>query len=117
VVFDLPINAARSVLRLVEGAGQELEKHSTLDERLHEAIVALHRSADAMEKHVEVLEGLAASLPALTDAVARLSDQLSEVLHLAAPLESAEREAAGLRRLFHRQHHPADAGTTADPPA
>lgn len=117
MVFDLPINAARSLLRLLEGAGQELEKHSTVDERFHEAIAALHRTADAMEKHVQVLEGLAVSLPALTDAVARLSDQLSAVLHLAAPLESAEREAAGLSHLFHRHHHPEDAGTTVDPPA
>jgi hypothetical protein len=117
VVFDFAINAARSALRLLEGAGQELEKHSTLDERLHEGINALQRTADAMEKHIEVLEGLAVSLPALTDAVARLSDQLSEVLHLAAPLEAAEHEAAGLGHLFHRRHHPENAPTTADPPA
>jgi ABC-type transporter Mla subunit MlaD len=108
VLFDFASSAVRSALRLVDGAGQELEKRSTVEPRLHEAISALHRTADSMDRHVEVLEGLATSLPALTDAVAKLTEQLTELLTLAAPLEAAEREVTGIGHLFHRRRHRRD---------
>ena len=110
-------SAVRSVLRLFDGAEQALETEPPLDDRLHEAIIVLHRTADSMEKHVEVLEGLAVSLPALTDAVAKLTEQLSELLVLAAPLEAAEREVSGIGHLFHRRRHRSDSAGGADPPA
>jgi ABC-type transporter Mla subunit MlaD len=117
MLFDFATNAARSVLRVFGGAEQEIEKHSPIDERLHDAIDALHRTADAMDKHVEVLEGLALSLPALTEVLARLSDQLGEALRLASPLEAAEHEAAGISHLFRRHRHAAEADRDAEPPA
>jgi hypothetical protein len=117
VLFDFAIDAARSVLRSLGGAEQEIEKHSPIDERLHDAVDGLHRTADAMDKHVAVLEGLALSLPALTEVLGRLSDQLGELLALATPLEAAEHEAAGISHLFRRRHRAADAGKDADPPA
>ena len=110
-------SAVRSVLRLFDGAEQALEKDPPLEDRLHEAISILHRTADSMEKHVEVLEGLASSLPALTDAVAKLSEQLGELLTLVAPLEAAEREVTGIGHLFHRRQHRTDAARGADPQA
>jgi hypothetical protein len=107
-------NGVRSVLRLLDGAEHELEHHGQLEDRLHETVSVLHRTADSLERHVVVLEGLAVSLPALTDAVARLSEQLTE---LAAPLEAAEREVTGLGRLFHRHAPRAGAQAPADPRA
>ena len=95
-------NGVRSVLRLLDGAEHDLEHPEQLEERLHDAVIVLQRTADSLERHVVVLEGLAVSLPALTDAVARLSEQLTELIALAAPLEAAEREVTVLGRLFHR---------------
>jgi DNA repair ATPase RecN len=117
VLFDFAIDAARSVLRSLGGAEQELEKHSQIDERLHDAVDGLHRTADALDKHVEALEGLALSLPALTEVLGKLSDQLGELLRLATPLEAAEHEASGIGHLFRRHHHEPDADKDADPPA
>jgi len=72
---------------------------------------------DSLDRHVEVLEGLAGSLPALTDAVARLSEQLTELIGLAAPLEAAERELSGLGHLFHRRARRSGAAGDGDPQA
>ena len=77
----------------------------------------MHRTADSLDRHVEVLEGLAGSLPALTDAVARLSEQLTELIGLAAPLEAAERELSGLGHLFHRRARRSGAAGDGDPQA
>ncbi len=117
MLFDFAIDAARSVLRSLGGAEQAIEKHSPIDERLHDAVDGLHRTADALDKHVEALEGLALSLPALTEVLGRLSDQLGELLRLATPLEAAEHEVGGISHLFRRHHHAADAGKDAGPPA
>ena len=111
-------NAVRSALRLLDGAEHDVEHEvehvAPVEERLHEAISALHRTADSLDRHVEVLEGLAATLPALTDAVARLSVQLTELIGLAAPLEAAEREVSAIGHLFHRRGRRGAAG--ADDP-
>ena len=117
MLFDFAIDAARSVLRSLGGVERELEKHSAIDERLHDAVDGLQRTADALEKHVEALEGLALSLPALTEMLGRLSDQLGELLRLATPLEAAEHEVGAISHLFRRHRHAADAGKDAEPPA
>jgi DNA repair ATPase RecN len=114
-LFDFANDAARSVLKLLGGAEHEVEKHSPVEEPLHEAIAAIHRAADSLDKHVEVLEAVAATLPALTDALVKLTAELGEALHLAAPLEAAEREVAGIGHLFRRRHHAAEgAADTAE---
>jgi ABC-type transporter Mla subunit MlaD len=113
VLPDFASNAARSVLKLLGGAEHEVEEHSPVEAQLHEAVAAMHRAADSLDKHVEVLGGLAASLPVLTDALVKLSEQLGEALALAAPLEAAEREVAGIGHLFRRRHHGSDAGESA----
>ena len=104
-ITDLPANALRNALQLIEDAGKDVERHSPLEEHLHDAVAALHRTADSMDKHVEVLEGMAATLPALTDVLAKLSDELAEALRLLKPIEAVEREASGVARLFTRHHH------------
>jgi hypothetical protein len=105
VLFDSVGDAARYALKLVGGAEHEVEKHSPVEEPLKEAIAALHHAAESMDRHVEVLEAVAATLPELTGALVKLTEQLGEALALAAPLEAAEREVAGLGHLFRRRHH------------
>ena len=118
MLFDFVADAAHSTLRLLGGAEREVEQHSPLEQPVHEAIAALHRAADSMDRHVEVLEGVAATLPALTDALVKLTEELGEALHLAAPLEAAEREVAGIGHLFrrHRREVPAAAPATSAAP-
>ena len=118
MLFDFVADAARSALKLLGGAEREVEQHSPIEQPAHEAIAALHRAADSMDRHVEVLEGVAATLPALTDALVKLTEQLGDVLRLAAPLEAAEREVAGIGHLFrrHRREDPAAAPPTPTAP-
>ena len=108
-MLDFVADAARSALKLLGGAEREVEQHSPIEQPAHEAIAALHRAADSMDRHVEVLEGVAATLPALADALVKLTEQLGEALRLAAPLEAAEREVAGIGHLFRRHRHQAPA--------
>jgi hypothetical protein len=120
VLLDFARDAARSTLRLLGGAEHEVEEHSPAEAPLKEAIAALHHAAESMDRHVEVMEGVAATLPELTGALVKLTEQLGEMLHLAAPLEAAEREVAGLGHLFRRRHHAgggsaAAAGRDAEP--
>jgi hypothetical protein len=114
---DFVGDAARSALKLLGGAEHEVEKHSPVEEPLHEAVAALHHAAESMDRHVEVLEAVAATLPELTGALVKLTDQLSEVLRLARPLEAAEREVAGIGRLFRRRRAPAPAQLPPPPGA
>jgi hypothetical protein len=104
VVLDSAAGAVRAALRTLGGLEQDIVRSSPIEEPLHDAVAAIHRAADSMDRHIEILEGLAASLPALTDAVTRLADQVTEAMKMMAPLEHAEREAAGVRRLFRRHH-------------
>jgi hypothetical protein len=120
VLFDFIGDTARSALKLVGGAEHEVEQHSPVEAPLKEAIAALHHAAESMDRHVEVLEAVAATLPELTGALVKLTEQLGEVLHMAAPLEAAEREVAGLGHLFRRRHRgdggPAVAAAQYEPP-
>lgn len=104
MVLDSAAGAVRAAFRTLGGVEQEVAAHSPIEQPLHDAVAAIHRAADSMDRHVEVLEGLASTLPALSDAVTRLSEQLAEALKLLAPIEHAEREVAGLGRLFRRHH-------------
>jgi len=120
VLTDVIGNAARSTLKLLGGAEHEVESHTPVEQPLHEAVAALHHAAESMDRHVEVLEDVAATLPAMTEALVKLTEQLGEFLALAAPLESVEREVAGLGHLFRRRRQPAalpaPAAPAAEPP-
>jgi hypothetical protein len=99
-VLDFATNAARSVLGQIGAVEHRVEHLDSVGEKLHEAVDALHHHAEALDRHVEALEAVGEALPTLTEAVTRLCDQLSAALSLAAPLETAEREVSGLRRIF-----------------
>jgi cell shape-determining protein MreC len=110
--LDFLVGPLRSLVRVAGQAEREMEHHSPITEtrhleaRLEEAVAAVHRAADSMERHVAVVGSLTSSLPALTESVRHLSAQLNELMDLAAPLESAERDVSRLRRLFGRRRPP-----------
>jgi uncharacterized protein YoxC len=119
-VLDFATNAARSVLGQIGVVDHRIEHLTEVEDKLHEAVDALHRTAASLDRHVEAVEALGDSLPALTAAVTQLCDQLTAVLELAAPVEAAEHEVeGGLRRLLHlsrRRHATKAALPPAGPP-
>jgi hypothetical protein len=114
----------RSLLGVAERAETEVARRSPLNEtreleqKLGEAVAAVHHAADSLERHIAVLETLADSLPPLTQSVTRLTDQLSPLLKIAAPLGEAEREVSRVEHLFGRRRRPtASAPPLPAPPA
>ena len=59
----------------VETAEEVLEPHE-LEAKLDDALDVLRRASESLERHVEVLGTLSDSLPALTESVTRLTEQL-----------------------------------------
>jgi hypothetical protein len=113
-VFDFVTSAIRSALGAAE---QEVVRHSplreteALNDQLREAVGAVHRAADSLERHVEVVESLAVSLTPLTESVTRLTEQIGALLTITAPMAAAERDVSRLPRMFgrRRQTEPAQA--------
>src|ERR1700744_3818893 len=89
------------------------------------------RISDAIEHHIEVVEGLATAVGPLTDSVNQLTATMTDLVTLLAPMAKAEHEAAAVehdigaverearavKRMFgtHRHEKPADA--SGDPQA
>lgn len=126
--FDFLASPLRSLLGGAEHAETEVEQRSPmaqtreLEHRLDDAVLAMHRAADSMNSHVEVVDALANALPPLTESVHRLSDQLVQVLQMTTPLASAERDMSRVEHLFgHRQHEeappPEGGGPVPTPPS
>jgi hypothetical protein len=101
----------RSLRAFLGDAEREVMEHTPLAEtrdieaNMLEAVQAVHRATDSIERHVEVIETLAQSLPPLTESVTVLSTQISELLRLTAPIASAEREVSRIEHLFSRHRH------------
>jgi hypothetical protein len=106
---------ARSLRAFLGDAEREVMEHTPLAEtrdleaKLLDAVEAVGRATDSIERHVEVIETLALSLPPLTDAVTLLSTQISELLRLTTPIASAEREVSRFTHLFGRHPHEQEA--------
>jgi uncharacterized protein Yka (UPF0111/DUF47 family) len=88
----------RSLLR-----SSPLREADEIDDQLRDAVAAIHRAADSMERHVEVVETLATSVPALTDSVNALVKELNGLLAVLAPVAAAEHEVRRVERLFGRR--------------
>jgi hypothetical protein len=121
----------RSLLGVAEHEEDEAVAHSPLhatigaEEKLDHLAHALGNAAASADRQVEVLDGLARSLPTLTTQVTALTEQvtamsehalalngkLDELVTLLAPIAGAERELSRVGRLFrrrrHREHEPA----------
>lgn len=104
--LDLLTRPLRAVLGIGEQAQADLARHSPLAEtqslraELGEAVAAVHRAADSMERHVAVVETLAQSVPALTDSVNRLVAELNGLLGVLAPMAAVEREVSRAEHFF-----------------
>lgn len=114
--LDLFTGPLRSLLGVAERAEEDVQQHvpaSSLEARLEEAVAAVHRTAESLERHamaVEslerhavVVESLADSLPPLTESVTELTGHLDRLMKFAAPVAAAERELSRMERLFGRK--------------
>jgi hypothetical protein len=121
-LLDIVTGPLRSVLGVARRAETEVVRRSPLyetrevEERLDDAVKAIHRAADSMEKHVSVVDDLASSLPPLTESVTRLTSQLTELLQITVPLAAAERDISRVERFF-RRRPPGEVGAPVEPPA
>src|SRR5579859_6355895 len=93
--FARPIRSAlgfaeHEAARPVVGAEREIA----------EASGAAHRVADSIERHIQTVEGLAASIGPLTQSVDRLTQTMSQLVALLAPMAAAEHEVKQVERLF-----------------
>jgi hypothetical protein len=111
-VFDLVTGPLRWALGASRQAETEVIRHSpmvetqALERELHDAIAAMHRACDSLERHVTVVEGLTDFLPALTESVTRLTDQLGALLTVTAPVAATERELSRIEQIFGRRRRP-----------
>jgi hypothetical protein len=119
-LLDVAFGPLRRALGTAE---REVVVHSPMHEtreverKLLEGIEAVHRATDSIERHVEVIETLATSLPPLTASVTRLTDQLNALMELTAPLAAAEHEVSRIEHLFGRHRHERDAPPPPEPPS
>ena len=104
-----PLDPLRWLLGGAERVEADAVRHSPMGEtreleaKLGEAVAAAHRAAESLERHVEVIAGLADSLAPLTDSVTRLTDQINELMHITAPLAAVERDVSRFEHLFGRR--------------
>jgi hypothetical protein len=101
-LLDIALAPIRSVLGTAE---RGVLDHTTIDEKILDGVEAMRRTTESIEKHIEVVEALAASLPPLTESVTRLTDQIGELLRLTAPLAAAEHDIERVEHLFGRHRH------------
>ena len=108
-----PFDAIGGTVRSVLGAPEHVEadlaravRVGELEAKLEEAVAAMHRASESLERHVEVLGALSDSLPPLTASVTRLTDELGRAMDVTAPLAAAEREASRFDRLLRRRPPP-----------
>ena len=96
--------AEHEAARPVVGAEQEIAAASS----------AAHRVADSIEQHIQVVEGLAASIAPLTDSVDKLTETMTDLVTLLSPMAAAEHEVEHVERLFgfrrHRKPTPTEPG-------
>src|SRR5437763_14206968 len=96
--LDLLTGPLRSLLGVTEGMERDahslLSQTGELEHQLEEAVASIHRAAESMEHHAEVVERLATSVPALTDPPNGLGNELSGLLAVVDPVSAAEQEMA-----------------------
>jgi hypothetical protein len=97
-MLEFLVRPLRSALGVAEHdfvAPVERSEHEIAD-----AVNALHRAADSIEHHIEVVEGLATSVSPLTESVNRLTETMAELVKLLAPMATAERDVERVEHLF-----------------
>jgi hypothetical protein len=123
-LFDFLFKPLRSALDL---AGRDVtEPLVRTEEEMVDAADALRHASQSIERHVEVIEGLATSVGPLRDSVVQLTVTMNALVDVLAPLAAAERGMhnvehdvehveRGIGHIFGRHRHdkPADAPARA----
>lgn len=115
-----PFDFVRAPLRALLGSTEDMERdaHTLLSEsgelerQLDEAVASIHRTCETLERHVEVIETLAGSVPSLTESVQALVQEMHGLNTVLAPVAATEADISRLGHLFGRRH----AAPTAPPP-
>jgi hypothetical protein len=113
-MLDFLLRPLRSALSV---AGREMSAPVVDAEReVGGAVNAIQQTTDSIERHVEVIEGLATSVGPLTESVNRLTETMAELVALLAPMGTAERGVEHVEHFFglHRHREP-EASETAPP--
>lgn len=111
--FARPIRSAlgfaeHQAARPVVGAEREIAEASS----------AAHRVADSIEQHIQTVESLAASIGPLTQSVDRLTETMTDLVRLLAPMAAAEHDVEQVERLFgfRRRRKPSPPAPPPEPP-
>jgi hypothetical protein len=104
-------------LRQVLGA-EAHEVSKPLEETEHEvldAVEAIHRTNESIDRHVAVIEGLASSVGPLTESVNQLTATMADLVTILAPLAGAERDVSHVERLLHLGRHEREGAERTEP--
>ncbi len=102
-VLGLVFAPVRYVLR--QAGGEISTPLEETEEKVLDAVRAIHRATDSIEHHVEVIEGLATSVGPLTASVDALTQTMRDLVILMAPMAAAERGAQKVGREVQRAEH------------
>jgi hypothetical protein len=114
-MLDFLVRPLRSALGVAEH--DAVTPFESTEREIAGAADAARRVSDAIEHHIEVVEGLATAVGPLTESVNRLNETMTNLVVLLAPMASAEHEVAeaeheitALRRIFgpHRHTKPSE---------
>ena len=75
------------------------------EHEIQDAVAAIHRMADSIEHHLEVVEGLATSVGPLKDSVNNLTETMGELVKLLAPMAAAEHDVERVEHDVERVEH------------
>jgi hypothetical protein len=102
-MLDFVLRPIRSAL----GAASR-EVHEPLEETEHEildTVRAIDEATKSIDRHVQVLEGLATSMGPLTDSVDRLTATMTDLVAMLEPLATVERDVGRTEHTLRFWHH------------
>ena len=104
-LFTAPLRSLLGVTEDMERDARSLLSESgELERQLEEAVASIHRAAESMEHHVEVVETLATTVPKLADSVSALVEEMHTLNSTLKPVATAERDLSRLGHLFGHRH-------------
>jgi hypothetical protein len=110
-VLDFVFRPLRQVLGAEVSKPFDETEHQILD-----AVQAIHRASDSIDRHVAVIEGLATSVGPLTESVNQLTATMADLVTILAPLAGAEQDVRRAERFLRfRRHEREGAGSDAPP--
>ena len=97
-MLEFFVRPLRSALGIAEH--EVVAPVASAEHEIRDAVAAIHRMADTIENHIEVVEGLATSVGPLKDSVNALTETMGELVKLLAPLGEAEQDVEHVEHLF-----------------